>query len=296
MRGKAKIFRRWSAEMGITPAYAGKSLLCMDFCPAYRDHPRVCGEKYYVTVGKADHEGSPPRMRGKVRAAPLGAGDAGITPAYAGKSQPWRSYSQRRWDHPRVCGEKHTNISVRPIPPGSPPRMRGKEANRCMQPPKCGITPAYAGKRHAHPRRACLLRDHPRVCGEKAQHRATWYSAAGSPPRMRGKASMALSCLFCLRITPAYAGKSLKDYGKTMRNQDHPRVCGEKMIGDECLPVNKGSPPRMRGKAMLAFVEIWLKRITPAYAGKRQRCISDALRGWDHPRVCGEKKYRKGMT
>ena len=24
-------------------------------------------------------------MRGKVRAAPLGAGDAGITPAYAGK-------------------------------------------------------------------------------------------------------------------------------------------------------------------------------------------------------------------
>ena len=357
MRGKAKIFRRWSAEMGITPAYAGKSLLCMDFCPAYRDHPRVCGEKYYVTVGKADHEGSPPRMRGKVRAAPLGAGDAGITPAYAGKSQPWRSYSQRRWNHPRVCGEKHTNISVRPIPPGSPPRMRGKvdvlpelhaligitpayagkrarphyhmilygdhprvcgekaailcklklspgspprmrgkEANRCMQPPKCGITPAYAGKRHAHPRRACLLRDHPRVCGEKAQHRATWYSAAGSPPRMRGKASMALSCLFCLRITPAYAGKSLKDYGKTMRNQDHPRVCGEKMIGDECLPVNKGSPPRMRGKAMLAFVEIWLKRITPAYAGKRQRCISDALRGWDHPRVCGEKKYRKGMT
>ena len=207
MRGKGCMFCCSPAKVGITPAYSGKSLLCMDFCPAYRDHPRVCGEKklcphlvisqagspprvrgkagwplcglpcigitpacagksarilkrrtekrdhprvcgekYYVTVGKADHEGSPPRMRGKVRAAPLGAGDAGITPAYAGKSQPWRSYSQRRWDHPRVCGEKHTNISVRPIPPGSPPRMRGKVVHFFGAHLPDGITPAYAGK------------------------------------------------------------------------------------------------------------------------------------------------------
>ena len=35
---------------GITPACAGKSLLCMDFCPAYRDHPRVCGEKQSIIL------------------------------------------------------------------------------------------------------------------------------------------------------------------------------------------------------------------------------------------------------
>ena len=46
MRGKGCMFCCSPAKVGITPAYAGKSLLCMDFCPAYRDHPRVCGEKF----------------------------------------------------------------------------------------------------------------------------------------------------------------------------------------------------------------------------------------------------------
>ena len=46
MRGKAKIFRRWSAEMGITPAYAGKSARILKRRTEKRDHPRVCGEKF----------------------------------------------------------------------------------------------------------------------------------------------------------------------------------------------------------------------------------------------------------
>ena len=49
-------------------------------------------------------------------------------------------------------------------------------------------------------------------------------------------------------ITPACAGKREKRVEKIPQIWDHPRVCGEKMIGDECLPVNKGSPPRVRGK------------------------------------------------
>ena len=147
MRGKGCMFCCSPAKVGITPAYAGKSLLCMDFCPAYRDHPRVCGEKYYVTVGKADHEGSPPRMRGKVRAAPLGAGDAGITPAYAGKRVDLANTGKCPRDHPRVCGEK-LKIPCWIAPKvGSPPRMRGKATSSCFW--------------------QLLRGDHPRVCGEK---------------------------------------------------------------------------------------------------------------------------------
>ena len=50
MRGKGCMFCCSPAKVGITPAYAGKSLLCMDFCPAYRDHPRVCGEKQSIIL------------------------------------------------------------------------------------------------------------------------------------------------------------------------------------------------------------------------------------------------------
>ena len=41
---------------------------------------------------------------------------------------------------------------------------------------------------------------------------------------------------------------------------------------------------------MLAFVEIWLNRITPAYAGKRKINPAENSILEDHPRVCGEKK------
>ena len=109
----------------------------------------MCGEKYYVTVGKADHEGSPPRMRGKVRAAPLGAGDAGITPAYAGKSIQTFQFVQYHRDHPRVCGEKLSISSAHISQTGSPPRMRGKVRLAFSAAPSCRITPAYAGKRRS---------------------------------------------------------------------------------------------------------------------------------------------------
>ena len=191
----------------------------------------MCGEKYYVTVGKADHEGSPPRMRGKVRAAPLGAGDAGITPAYAGKSQPWRSYSQRRWDHPRVCGEKTYRPSSFRIRAGSPPRVRGKEEVVVYTEPENGITPACAGKSAERGRNAAGNRDHPRVCGEKHPKTSAQRAGSGSPPRVRGKGMSSVSSNPFAGITPACAGKSTHEADSGGRGRDHPRVCGEKSTG-----------------------------------------------------------------
>ena len=52
------------------------------------------------------------------------------------------------------------------------------------------------------------MRDHPRVCGEKCGPLRWGPEMPGSPPRMRGKASMILIHVNGERITPAYAGKS----------------------------------------------------------------------------------------
>ena len=49
------------------------------------DHPRVCGEKFYIVLPLYNLLGSPPRMRGKVSGEPLTSATARITPAYAGK-------------------------------------------------------------------------------------------------------------------------------------------------------------------------------------------------------------------
>ena len=107
MRGKAVCNADRLRAGGITPAYAGKSdgLGWHSCCPG--DHPRVCGEKYAPNDGKRTNLGSPPRMRGKVPCSVFHCFGAGITPAYAGKSQVCSPACRLGQDHPRVCGEKN---------------------------------------------------------------------------------------------------------------------------------------------------------------------------------------------
>ena len=169
----------------------------------------MCGEKYYVTVGKADHEGSPPRMRGKVPGLLLQHLTHGITPAYAGKSFLMFLRSGLLRDHPRVCGEKGSRIFQDPAGMGSPPRMRGKVMRRFSASAVGGITPAYAGKRLLRQLRHITSRDHPRVCGEKSGRRGLRVRQWGSPPRMRGKESLTFHSPPFAGITPAYAGKRI---------------------------------------------------------------------------------------
>ena len=167
-------------------------------------------------------------MRGKVAQAMGNTFDAGITPAYAGKS----------------LDQIANDIAVL----GSPPRMRGKEPIPLCTTRTVGITPAYAGKSAGPPFGLWCCRDHPRVCGEKSSSRYVLSITLGSPPRMRGKVS--LSPLRCVRgwITPAYAGKSSLGLSWCYVYRDHPRVCGEKSHRPWVRPSSLGSPPRMRGK------------------------------------------------
>ena len=146
VRGKAEVRHERDQEPGITPACAGKR-----HCPRLRpgktrDHPRVCGEKGARGKSCPARQGSPSRMRGKAGWPLCGLPCIGITPAYAGKSQPWRSYSQRRWDHPRVCGEKRPAVDGKRPLRGSPPHVRGKVKDPVPVSALVGITPACAGK------------------------------------------------------------------------------------------------------------------------------------------------------
>ena len=86
VRGKAAFDTGHRQVEGITPAYAGKSILRMGMFAPYRDHPRVCGEKIHQPLPCRGARGSPPRVRGKVPYVSMAALAQGITPAYAGKS------------------------------------------------------------------------------------------------------------------------------------------------------------------------------------------------------------------
>ena len=151
-------------------------------------------------------------------------------------------------DHPRLCGEKD-QFQDRLVRSGR-------------------ITPAYAGKRLPLASLSAAYRDHPRLCGEKVTSRQIPSTLPGSPPPMRGKDQLLQQPKNCYRITPAYAGKSVRWFSARCGIRDHPRLCGEKWAFSVVHSSSTGSPPPMRGKADENEVDGHTYRITPAYAGK----------------------------
>ena len=149
MRGKVPTGLPSVSGSRITPAYAGKSSCVISGSTRHGDHPRVCGEKLDLYMAYVRRKGSPPRMRGKVQIPEYIGGQRRITPAYAGKSPGSIFVTPRKWDHPRMCGEKHQ-------------LRRGVE----VEP---GITPACAGKREHLADGVAAGGDHPRMCGEKSK-------------------------------------------------------------------------------------------------------------------------------
>ena len=85
MRGKDGFLCRCRLLVGITPAYAGKSIVERRCKSQWRDHPRLCGEKVSAVGVFSPFNGSPPPMRGKGEAPDLSYHTERITPAYAGK-------------------------------------------------------------------------------------------------------------------------------------------------------------------------------------------------------------------
>ena len=290
MRGKDCKYPWFQRRSGITPARAGKRMFCrLDSWPE-RDHPRACGEKAARPGQVGRQPGSPPRMRGKGPELGHSFRAEGITPAHAGKRAALYFRSALSRDYPRACGEKNGIEFRDSLKLGSPPRMRGKVIVAVFDSLPVGITPAHAGKSDKFKIKETMKGDHPRACGEKSGVRPNQTKCTGSPPRMRGKATVHEWKRGGNRITPAHAGKSKAGTAVRNSNGDHPRACGEKVVFQLFGMVGQGSPPRMRGKGIGTSNVSVGNRITPAYAGKSfpVNLVSRQLQ--DHPRVCGEKR------
>ena len=168
-----------------------------------------------------------------------------------------------------MCGEKGGFLCFFLCRKGSPPRVRGKGLVILQALPAGRITPACAGKSGCPPGSLPGTQDHPRVCGEKNFNLLQKNQLKGSPPRVRGKALALSGCRWMPGITPACAGKRINGEGSVERIEDHPRVCGEKLV-----------------EMVLFVVLLW---ITPACAGKSHSSSLLTYSKKDHPRVCGEK-------
>ena len=86
------------------------------------------------------------------------------------------------------------------------------------------------------------------MCGEKLYTPCIIAPNVGSPPHVRGKAACSGIAENEFGITPACAGKRLRNLQPAVRTWDHPRMCGEKLGDFNTETGEMGSPPHVRGK------------------------------------------------
>ena len=186
------------------------------------------GEKSISQQKNRRLRGSPPHGRGKERPPISTAFMEGITPAWAGKSTSITFKMVEPEDHPRMGGEKFLFSPTKRKEWGSPPHGRGKADNTNTALTAERITPAWAGKSFRSAQQERKNGDHPRMGGEKTCTGLGGVVWGGSPPHGRGKAVFSRCFQQTARITPAWAGKSLRKLTLLFSRRDHPRMGGEK--------------------------------------------------------------------
>ena len=235
---------------------------------AGRITPAGAGKTEIAEGMKRGIVGSPPQVRGKRQYIPLTVGLSWITPAGAGKTITAAYAKILTKDHPRRCGENYLRSHVWIHAEGSPPQVRGKHFYGFISNCADRITPAGAGKTYYCLFRRYSFRDHPRRCGENSFFITSTNISLGSPPQVRGKLQSSLIRFSRCRITPAGAGKTFVYLYRFISFWDHPRRCGENLLGIPYSFQPSGSPPQVRGKHFRSLECAIYPRITPAGAGK----------------------------
>ena len=107
---------------------------------------------------------------------------------------------------------------------------------------------------------------------------------------MRGARSRPRGAPAGPRIIPAHAGSTSPTSTARMDTPDHPRTCGEHVLGGAMWSCVTGSSPHMRGARAQRQGHRARGGIIPTHAGST-RCSERRVRAsWDHPRTCGEHK------
>ena len=110
-----------------------------------------------------------------------------------------------------MCGKDAPSLPNVPTAIGSPPHVREglseQEHNYC----NARITPACAGRTFIKMVTELNEQDHPRMCGKDFGMQFFKNQMLGSPPHVREGPFYIINIIGFNRITPACAGRTLKD-------------------------------------------------------------------------------------
>ena len=248
----------------ITPACAGTTRTSIPHARVLRDHPRLCGNDYSPPIVSKSISGSPPLVRERHWKSLLGRRWIRITPACAGTTQPVKLRTQCLRDHPRLCGNDSSCFTFSCARLGSPPLVRERLHSYRNNFVLLRITPACAGTTYIALAVSFVIWDHPRLCGNDQRHTRDRHLAAGSPPLVRERLSLADAGISFDRITPACAGTTRCKATPAACWRDHPRLGGNDFLFVHFFLLHLGSPPFVGKRPRLSKRTGYYLRITPA--------------------------------
>ena len=241
------------------------------------------------------YSGSSPRVRGTQSPAARRGFLTRVIPACARNAPPAARLCSHTAGHPRVCGERMLAHQPSPLTTGSSPRVRGTRGVENRTEFGGRVIPACAGN-------ACCPRPsgeresgHPRLCGESLPVKSAAAPFFGSSPRVRGTLRRQAFHKLTGRVIPACAGNANRWWPRPRSPAGHPRVCGERTSAPFASRMYGGSSPRVRGtlQRLLAFAP--QHRVIPACAGNAASRRAPVRVHAGHPRVCGERFFRRNV-
>ena len=275
---------------GSIPACAGNPAHHPARGPAWRVHPRVCGEPTRPTAPIARVAGPSPRVRGTPGLrAERRAGDRSI-PACAGNPSRAGCRPGSTGVHPRVCGEPTAASSDLLSDVGPSPRVRGTPDAGQPDDRSTRSIPACAGNPILPILRMRWITVHPRVCGEPSMWHGEQRARTGPSPRVRGTRGVAAQRDAQPGSIPACAGNPVSMTVSDGSARVHPRVCGEPAHRLARPPRDDGPSPRVRGTPRRGLRPHAAVGSIPACAGNPAGGPRTGGHTKVHPRVCGEPR------
>ncbi len=216
-----------AADLGNTPARAGKTISISIMVTTSRKHPRSRGEDFSRQRSVTAPEETPPLARGRRIRREHRVMSRRNTPARAGKTRWSGSAQASRWKHPRSRGEDLSIFGLTTPEKETPPLARGRPMSVNATHDCLGNTPARAGKTDA--RRSCRFPPgkHPRSRGEDWPRRQYRLRYPETPPLARGRLRQYRSDTRADGNTPARAGKTSGQSDLSIGSEKHPRSRGE---------------------------------------------------------------------
>ena len=233
-------------------------------------HPRGCGEQYSSSKSLSEITGSSPRVRGTVGPLQNQHCVVWFIPAGAGNSRSMSVLRTSAKVHPRGCGEQRSGRITGDHVIGSSPRVRGTVMCMILLALWLRFIPAGAGnRRRASCRDSTVEWFIPAGAGNSDIKDRWLLKKHGSSPRVRGTVSRLPPESLRGRFIPAGAGNRPTPKGSRLKQEVHPRGCGEQ--GQTCAAWQSayGSSPRVRGTVHFGITIRSTNRFIPAGAGNR---------------------------